>query len=68
MDDAEVRMDVKHREAERCAQACENMIVHEPHWNPDGKLSIAEALAEAARRIRAGEYGPIDFLGWRPPK
>ena len=54
------------REQERCAQACENMIVHPDTWDPDNKLTPAEALTEAARRIRAGEYGAIDWTGWRP--
>jgi len=55
------------RERERCAQLCENMVAHEPHWNPDRKLTIGEALSIASDRIRAGDYGPIDMTGWRPP-
>jgi hypothetical protein len=54
------------QERERCAQACENMIVHPQTWDPDRKLTPAEALTEAARRIRAGEFGALDWTGWRP--
>lgn len=55
------------REREKCAQLCENMVFHEDHWNRDRKLSISEALTIAADRIRAGEFGPIDWTGWRAP-
>jgi len=54
------------QEREKCAQACENMVVYPDTWDPDKKLTPAEALTEAARRIRAGEFGPVDWTGWRP--
>lgn len=56
------------RERERCAQACENMIAHRWHFDPDNKLSAEELLKLVADRIRKREFGPVVWDGFDGPR